>query len=109
MEEDLTGEEDDQSHLDRGSVEDYGDRRWGEGKVGTSQGEALCGRRRHDWQAEHSSYSAGKGPDRQSLDSMTWCRIWLAEAHASGSHRSHGVEEVREDSPVEESRVYGNL
>jgi hypothetical protein len=29
-----------QSHPDHELVEDYGDRRWGEGKVGTSQGEA---------------------------------------------------------------------
>jgi hypothetical protein len=48
MEEDPTVEVGDQSHLDRGLVEDYGDHRWGEGKVGTSQGEVLCGRRRHD-------------------------------------------------------------
>ena len=31
------------------------------------------------------------------------------EARAPGSRRSHGVEEAQEDSPAEESQVYGIL
>lgn len=109
MEEDLTGEVGGQSHPDHGLAEDYDGRRWGEGKAGTSQGEALCGRRRRDWRAEDSFYSAGKGPNCQSLDSMSSHRIGRAEDRASGSHHSHGAEEAREDSPAEGSQVCGNL
>jgi len=47
MKENLTEEVGDQSHLDHVLVEDYDDRRWGEGKVGTSQEGVLCARRCH--------------------------------------------------------------
>jgi len=39
---------------------------------------------------------------------MSSCRIGLEEARASGSHRSHDVEEVQEDSPAEELHLCGN-
>ena len=74
--------------------------------MGTSQGEALCVRRDH---AADSFYLADKELDHQSLDNMTSSRTGQAEAHASGSHRSHVVEEARKGSPVEELRVYGSL
>lgn len=47
--------------------------------------------------------------DHRSLDSMTWCRIGLAEARGPGIHRSHDVEGVQEDIPAEGLQPYGNL
>ena len=39
---------------------------------------------------------------------MTSRHTGLAEARASGSHRSHGVEGVQEDNPAEELHLCGN-
>lgn len=47
--------------------------------------------------------------DHQRLGSMPSRRIGLAEARASGSHRSPGGEEVQEDSPAEGLQLCGNL
>ena len=106
MREDSTWGVGDQNHLGHGLVESYDDCS-GEGKAGTSQGEVLCDRRRHA--VEYSFYLVGKGQDHQSLDSMTSCRNGQAEAHASGSHRSHVAEEAQEDSRGGELQVCGSL
>ena len=110
MEGDLTGEVRDRSHLDHGLAGDCGGCHWGEGKAGTSQGEALYGRRRHGWRAECSSYPAGKGSNHQSLGSMlSSCRTGLEVGHASGSRRNRDVEEARGESPAEGSQACDNL
>lgn len=106
MKDGLTGEVGVQSRLDHGLVGGYGDHRWGEGKVGTSQGEDLFDRRRHA--AEHSFYLADTGQDHQSLDNMAASRIGLVEAPAFGSRRSHAAE-AREGNPVEGSQVCDSL
>ena len=95
-----------QSHLGHGLVESFDDHS-GEGKVDTSQGEALCDHRDHA--AECSFYLMGKGLNRQRLDSMTSCHIGQAGAHEPCSHRSHVGEEAQGDSPVGELQVCGIL
>lgn len=107
MRECLTWEVGDRSHLGHGVVEGCDDHRWEEGKVDISQGEALYDRNRHA--AGHSFYFADTGLDHQSPDSTSAYRTEPVEAHASCSRHSHVAEGVREDSPVEGSKVCDSL